>query len=101
MQTGATSAWPEEEAGGRLSTRRFLTGLHLAYTYPSRLDSRWFWALAVDAMFVSMVFWGCSGLLMWWQMKKLRGWGALTLVASAVVAMALAVGMHEVLASRL
>ena len=50
-------------------------------------------------MFVSMVFWGISGMLMWWQMKKLRGWGAVTLVLSLSAA-ALAVGMHEVLASR-
>ncbi len=100
IQTGATTARPADEPGGRLSTRRFLTGLHLAFTYPSRVDARWFWAIAVDAMFVSMVFWGVSGLLMWWQMKKLRGWGVLTLILSAAVATALAVGMHEVLSAR-
>ena len=51
-------------------------------------------------MFVAMVFWGASGILMWWQLKKLRAWGLVTLIASAAVATALAVGMHEVLALR-
>jgi len=100
LETGAISGRPVEEQAKRLSSRLFLTRMHLAYTYPSKVDARWFWAVAVDAMFVSMVFWGFSGLLMWWQMKKLRFWGALTLVLSAVVALALAVGMHEVLTFR-
>jgi hypothetical protein len=51
-------------------------------------------------MFVAMVFWGASGLLMWWQMKKLRRWGLLTLIISAVIATAMAFGMHEVLVFR-
>jgi hypothetical protein len=100
LQTGATSARPADDPGSRLSNRRFLTGLHLAFAYPSRVNARWFWAVAVDAMFVAMVFWGCSGLLMWWQMKKLRRWGAVILIVSVAVAAAMAVGMHEVLASR-
>jgi hypothetical protein len=100
LQTGATTARPAGTGEGRLSTRRFLTGLHLAFTYPSRVDARWFWAVAVDAMFVSMVFWGVSGLLMWWQMKKLRRWGVFTLIVSAIAATALALGMHDVLSIR-
>jgi hypothetical protein len=100
IQTGTLSARPADDPDGPLSTRLFLTRLHLAFSYPSRIDARWFWAVAVDAMFVSMVFWGTSGLLMWWQMKKLRGWGALALAVSAVVATAMALGMHQVLASR-
>jgi hypothetical protein len=100
LQTGVLSARPANDQASQLSTRRFLTGLHLAFTYPSRRDARWFWAVAVDAMFVAMVFWGISGILMWWQMKKLRNWGILTLIVSAAVAAALAAGMHEVLALR-
>jgi hypothetical protein len=100
LQTGATSARPAADPAGQLSTRRFLTGMHLAFTYPSRVDARWFWAVAVDAMFIAMVFWGISGILMWWQIKKLRAWGIATLCASVAVATALAVGMHEILALR-
>ncbi len=100
IETGAISGSPVEEQSKRLSSRLFLTRMHLAYTYPSQFDARWFWAIAVDAMFVSMVFWGFSGLLMWWQMKKLRAWGAVTLVLSVLAATALALGMHEVLSFR-
>jgi hypothetical protein len=100
LQSGATSARPAGERAGGLSPRRFLTGLHLSFTYPSRRDARWPWAVAVDAISVAMLFWGASGLLMWWQMKKLRGWGLAILVLSAAVAAAMAIGMHAVLASR-
>jgi hypothetical protein len=100
LQTGVLLARPVGAPGEGLSTRRFFTGLHLSFTYPSRLDTRWFWAVAIDLLCVAMVFWGASGLLMWWQLKKLRGWGAATLALSLAVASAMAIGMHAVLASR-
>ena len=52
-------------------------------------------------MFVAMVFWGASGLLMWWQITKLRAWGTVVLTVSILVAAAMAIGMHESLAMRL
>jgi hypothetical protein len=97
LQSGATSARPAGAPESGLSTRLFLTRLRLSFAYPSRVDARWFWAIAVDAMFVAMVFWGVSGLLMWWQIKKLRAWGTLVLIASILIATAMAVEMHEVL----
>jgi hypothetical protein len=101
LQSGAISARPANAAEGRLSTRRFLTGMHLAFTYPSRVETRWFWAVAVDAMAVAMVFWGTSGLLMWWQLKRLRRWGLVALISSAAFATLMAIGMHESLTARL
>jgi hypothetical protein len=98
LQSGALSARPADAPETGLSTRLFLTRLHLSFAYPSRVDARWFWAIAVDAMFVAMVFWGVSGLLMWWQIKKLRAWGTIVLIASIVIATAMVVGMHQVLA---
>lgn len=97
-QTGLISGRPEAE-GGALTTRMFLLRLHVAHHYPNERDVRWFWALAVDAMFVSMVGWGITGLLMWWQMKNVRTIGIVVLIASAVAATALAVGMHRLLAA--
>jgi len=99
LQSGVVTGRPYETSNEQLSTRRFLTGLHLARGYPSGWDARWVWALVVDGMFATMVFWGVSGLLMWWQMKSTRRWGMLVLLASAVVAITLATGMHHVLAS--
>ncbi len=99
LASGAVAGRPEGGPGDPISTRRFLTRLHVAHGYPDRVNARWLWAVAVDAMFVSMVGWGITGLLMWWQMKNVRRAGALTLVLSAVVATTVAVGMHESLTS--
>src|SRR5262249_44550155 len=94
--TSADSAPPPEE----MSTRRFLTRLHLAHGYPGTTNTRWFWAVLVDAMSFVLVFWGVSGIFMWWQIKATRKFGFLVLVLSAVAAIALGFGMHEVLSPR-
>jgi hypothetical protein len=98
LQSGAVSVRPDDTDGDALTTRSFLTRLHLARTYPSRRDARWFWAMAVDLMSATMVFWGASGVLMWWQLKALRRSGAVVLLASSAVAGLLALGMHVLLA---
>jgi hypothetical protein len=77
-----------------LSWRSYLLSLHLAHGYPFETTIRWFWAMAVDLMFASMMFWGFSGLIMWWQIKRTRRIGWCLLFVSAVVAFALAYGMH-------
>ncbi len=99
LTRGTLSGKSVDAEGDSLSTRRFLLRLHLAHTYPSRIDARWFWALAVDAMFVSMIGWAITGLLMWWQMKNVRRLGAIVLVLSAIVATIVALGMHQILTS--
>ncbi|WP_435006876.1 hypothetical protein P12x_004332 [Tundrisphaera lichenicola] len=99
LVTGAVSGRAEDQTGEPLSSRRFLTRLHLAHGYPAGLGYRWGWAVAVDLMFLSMVGWGITGLLMWWQMKNVRRVGAVVLVASILVASILAMGMHDHFAS--
>jgi len=96
IQTGAVTGRPAD-APGDPSLRTFLTELHLAHGFPSEGVARWFWAVSVDAMFVSMVFWGVSGLFMWWQIKVVRSLGAAVLIASLVVATLLGFCMHRVL----
>jgi hypothetical protein len=41
------------------------------------------WASSVDVVIVAMVFWGLSGLWMWWELRSTRGWGMLCLGAGA------------------
>lgn len=77
-----------------MSARSFLLRLHMAHGYGVQTNSRWFWAVAVDLMFASMCFWGLSGVVMWWQIKRTRKIGFLLLIASAIVATWLAIGMH-------
>jgi hypothetical protein len=97
LQSGIVSARDGGDPEDRLTTRSFLTRLHKKREYPGRIDASWFWAAGVDATSALMVFWGASGLAMWWQIKSLRGWGSLVLAASAAAAAALALGMHRVL----
>jgi len=77
-----------------MNWRTYLLRLHMAHGYPYEANTRWFWAIAVDLMFLSMCFWGISGVVMWWQIKRTRNIGWVILILSAVTAIWLAVGMH-------
>jgi len=59
-----------------MSWRSYLLRLHTTQGYSGIYEARWFWAMIVDAMSFVMIFWAVSGLLMWWQIKRLRkaGW---------------------------
>lgn len=78
-----------------MNSKTFLQRLHLARMYSPGWDVRWVWALLVDVMFVSMVFWGVSGLMMWWQVKRTRWIGGGVLITSLVFAAMLALNMHD------
>ena len=95
---GSVTGKPLETAIETLSFRRFLTRMHVAHGYTYSIGARWAWAVIVDVMSFVMVFWGFSGLLMWWQIKMTRVWGWLTLLASAATATVLAMGMWSALA---
>jgi len=95
IQTGAVTGAPAHRPGSLL-LRDFLTQLHVTHGYPSHGGAaRWFWALAVDAMFASMVFWGVSGLLMSWQIKAVRSAGAIVVAVSLMAATVLAFAMYR------
>jgi hypothetical protein len=36
-----------------------------------------FWAFMVDLACVGILLWIASGLLMWWRLPRMRGWGAI------------------------
>ena len=78
-----------------LTTRRFLLRLHLIHGYPSEFGQRWIWAFIVDCMAFLMVFWGISGIIMWWQIKRTRRIGAAALALSTAAAVWIGVGMHN------
>ena len=42
-------------------------------------------ALSVDLVVVAMVFWGLSGLWMWWEMRVTRIWGTACALGGLVV----------------
>jgi len=43
------------------------------------------WAFSVDLFIAVMLFWTLSGMWMWWEMKVTRNWGALSMLAGAVL----------------
>lgn len=88
-----------EDNRPQLSTKAFLQRMHLGRIYTPVVEIRWLWALLVDAMFVSMVFWGCSGLLMWWQVKRTRWLGMGLLATSILFATFVGLGMHDQMTS--
>ncbi len=95
--TGSVSgALPEPPASP--SWRQFVLRLHTAHGYPGETNARWAWAVVVDVMAVVLVFWGLSGLVMWWQVKSTRIAGAVTLVLSAIAATTLGVMMYAAIA---
>lgn len=79
-----------------LSIRRFLLRLHLIHGYPSEGGAKWWWAVIVDVMAFVMVFWGVSGVMMWWQIKATRWIGIPIIILSAVAATVLTMGMYAV-----
>lgn len=97
LQTGVVTSHEDGEESEGPTTRGFLTQLHKTRTFPGRVNSRWIWAVGVDATSALMVLWGLSGLLMWWQIKLTRKWGLLVLAASGLTAAALAMAMHRML----
>ncbi len=76
--------------------RQLLLRLHTARFYTPQIAGRWFWAILVDAMFLAMVFWACSGIVMWWQIKRTRVWGSVMMTVSLIAATILVVEMHDV-----
>lgn len=78
--------------------RQYLLRLHTAHGYPGEANARWGWAIVVDVMAGVLVFWGLSGLMMWWQVKATRIAGAVVLLLSATAATALGFAMYAAIA---
>jgi hypothetical protein len=96
-QSGSVSGQPGDAPTQSPSARRFLTRLHLAHGYPGSVGAKWFWAVIVDSMAFVMLFWGISGLLMWWQIKATRRIGFVLLLLSGALATALGFGMYAMM----
>jgi len=80
-----------------LSWRSFLLSLHLSHQYPNERNTGWVWTLGVDAMALTLCFWGMSGVVMWWQVKATRRAGGIVLVVSLIAATLLGLSMYKVL----
>lgn len=63
-----------------------LESLHTQHHYPASFGPTFFWALFADLTALTLCFWALSGLIMWWQMKKFRLFGAFFLGAAVILA---------------
>jgi hypothetical protein len=48
----------------------------------------------VDVMAFVMVFWGVSGIVMWWQIKSTRRFGSAAMLVSLIFAIWLVYAMY-------
>lgn len=62
-------------------SRAYLERMHRRRGYQHDYWLEDAWALSVDVFIAAVLLWAVSGLWMWWEMKKTRGWGWLTLAA--------------------
>lgn len=85
LASGEVSARAADAPHG-MSLNALLGRLHKTHHYPDRRSARWFWNFLADATGITMVFWGLSGVIMWWQLKPTRLLGVLGLSAAAVLA---------------
>ncbi len=55
---------------------RVLARLHMTHVYPASFGARWVHALIVDLTIVCLLLWCLTGMVMWWQLRRLRriGW---------------------------
>lgn len=83
--SGKLSARATDEASG-FNLHAALTRLHKSHDYPDQVNARWFWTLFADITALTLIFWGVSGGIMWWQMKPTRLIGISGLSFAAVLA---------------
>lgn len=72
-----------------------VSDLHTTHHYPDRISPRLVWAIFVDLLGVMMIFWGISGLIMWWQIKPSRVLGLVGLTITLGIACVIFVGTFQ------
>jgi len=53
----------------------FLRRLHVRHGYGRGYLADDAWALSVDLVVLAILFWGVSGLWIWWGLRRMRRWG--------------------------
>lgn len=88
-------AKPIDGFPGPRSVKMYLLRLHFAHTYPKEANARTFWAFSVDIISIGMVFWGLSGILMWWQRKRIRLRGMIFIAIGAILSCGMGYAMYQ------
>ena len=65
----------------RLAAPVFVNRLHFRHGYEQPYLAAKIWGFIVDLAVVGMGFWVLSGILLWWEIRPARAWGAASLIA--------------------
>lgn len=57
-----------------------LESIHTQHHYPPHPSATLFWALFADLTAITLLIWAVTGIVMWWQMRRLRLAGAVVIV---------------------
>jgi hypothetical protein len=75
-----------DPAGAKITIQRqefralnFLEQMHRRRGYDQPYAKEDAWGFSVDVAVVTMMFWSLSGVWLWWEMKPVREWGAVSL----------------------
>lgn len=84
-----------------MSARGFFLKLHTSHGQTPSWTARMIWSLFVDTMAFAMVAWGVTGLLMWWQIKRVRLIGGVVMACSVLVAIVMYLAMQHYYATNM
>ncbi|MEM6291914.1 MAG: PepSY domain-containing protein [Myxococcota bacterium] len=68
---------------------RLLARLHMTHVYPDALGAAWIHALIVDLTALCLAMWCITGLMMWWQLRRVRRVGWVVIVSGLAITVAL------------
>lgn len=84
-----------------MSLRGFFLRLHTSHGQSPSWTARMVWSLFVDTMAFAMFSWGLTGLLMWWQIKRVRLVGGIVMTSSIIAAVAMYLAMQHFYATNM
>ena len=68
-----------------VETVSFMRRMHFRRGYQHNFFMDDIWALTIDIAIFAIIFWGISGVIMWWKMKATRKWGTVSLAAGVMM----------------
>jgi hypothetical protein len=75
-----------------LGITQILASMHKTHHFTLELGPLWFWALFEDLLGMAMVLWALTGIVMWWQLKRTRVLGLISLALALGVAASVMLG---------
>ncbi|MEM7154669.1 MAG: PepSY domain-containing protein [Myxococcota bacterium] len=74
----------EEIEEPEVRTSRILARLHMTHTYPAEFGVPWIHAFVVDLTIFCLIMWSITGVVMWWQLRRLRRVGWVVMLSGVV-----------------